>query len=64
MTGSRGTESLIPELTASGLFDAARYLRCNDDVSAAGKEPLAHFAGHGWAEKRWPTGISTRPGTG
>ena len=47
-------DSLIREVTASGLFDAVWYLQRNDDVAIAGKDPLAHFLDYGWAEWRWP----------
>jgi hypothetical protein len=45
---------LIQKLAGSGLFDAAWYLRRNDDVAAAGLDPLQHFIHHGWAEGRSP----------
>jgi hypothetical protein len=41
-------------LAASGLFDPVWYLRCNDDVAAAGLDPFGHYVDYGWAEHRWP----------
>lgn len=54
MTGAPDRDSLIQELTGSGLFDGAWYLRRNNDVAAAGLDPLRHFIDHGAAEGRWP----------
>ncbi len=42
------------ELSASGLFDAAYYLRANPDVAASGQDPLDHFLTAGWREARAP----------
>ena len=36
------------------LFDAAWYLEKNPDLKAAGRDPLEHFAQHGWKEGRNP----------
>jgi hypothetical protein len=44
------------ELHDSGLFDGAWYLERNEDVAAAGKDPLHHFVEYGRAEGRWPNG--------
>jgi hypothetical protein len=41
-------------LDASGLLDAAWYLRKNPDVAAAGMDPLAHYIAYGSAEGRQP----------
>ena len=41
-------------IEASGLFDAARYLRENPDVREAGVDPLDHYLGNGWKEGRTP----------
>jgi len=41
-------------IARSGLFDDYWYLSRNDDVVAAGHEPLKHFLDYGHAEGRWP----------
>src|ERR1700743_1363724 len=47
-------DELKRQLAASGLFDAAWYLWCNEDVAAAGQDPLTHYVEYGAAEARWP----------
>jgi hypothetical protein len=47
-------DALIGRLTASGLFDSTWYLQCNQDVAAAGLDPLQHYIDYGRAEGRWP----------
>lgn len=54
MTGLPDPDVLMAELTASGLFDAAWYLRRNGDVAAARADPLSHFVHYGWAAGRSP----------
>jgi hypothetical protein len=44
----------LEELGASGLFDAAWYLRQNPDVRESGLDPLVHFCRYGWREGRRP----------
>jgi hypothetical protein len=39
---------------AAALFDAQFYLQRNEDVAAAGADPLRHFIRNGRAEQRWP----------
>jgi hypothetical protein len=46
--------ALADLLAASGLVDRDWYLSCNDDVAAAGLDPLQHFAEYGLKEGRWP----------
>ena len=41
-------------LRASGLFDAAHYLRHSPDVAASGRDPLRHYVRIGWREGRSP----------
>jgi hypothetical protein len=47
-------DSFRQELIESGFFDTAWYLWRNDDVAAAGQDPLDHFLDFGHAEGRWP----------
>jgi len=47
-------DGLKRQVAASGLFDAAWYLWRNQDVAAAGVDPLAHYVDYGAAEGRWP----------
>jgi hypothetical protein len=54
MAGAPDRDVSLRELTRSGLFDANWYLQSNDDVAAAGLDPLHHFVHHGWAEGRQP----------
>ena len=44
----------ILRISESCLFDAAFYLQVNDDVRAAGVDPLLHFCRDGWREHRAP----------
>ena len=44
----------VAELRQSSLFDATFYLSVNDDVRAAGIDPLLHFCRDGWREHRAP----------
>ncbi len=46
--------ALLAAVEAAGLFDANYYLLNSADVLDAGKEPWAHFCGHGHAEGRRP----------
>lgn len=43
------------KLRKSGLFDAAFYLRNNQDVRRADVDPLQHFIDYGWKERRDPS---------
>lgn len=43
------------EIEQSGLFDAKHYLRDNQDIAAAGVDPLWHYLEHGWLEGRDPS---------
>ncbi len=36
------------------LFSTEYYINCNDDVDAAGIEPLCHYLKYGWKERRNP----------
>ena len=44
----------VAELRQSCLFDATFYLSVNEDVRAAGVDPLLHFCRDGWREHRAP----------
>ena len=39
------------------LFDPAHYLATNEDIEAAGVDPLPHYLEHGAVEGRWPVDI-------
>lgn len=47
-------DELKRQIAAAGLFDGEWYLWRNDDVAAAGQDPLAHYVDYGAAEGRWP----------
>jgi hypothetical protein len=47
-------QDTLEQLDLSGLFDAAWYLIENPDVRSAGLDPLSHFCGEGWRERRKP----------
>jgi hypothetical protein len=47
-------QSLIDEITATGLFDSAYYAHANPDVVAADVPPLVHYVRFGMAENRRP----------
>lgn len=52
-----GTRSRLPRRTRRALagFDPAFYASRNEDVAAAGLDPLAHYVEHGWREDRDPS---------
>jgi glycosyltransferase involved in cell wall biosynthesis/GT2 family glycosyltransferase len=55
LVGVRNPRQAEPAIRA--IFDSAYYLRQYPDVAAAGRDPLTHFLGIGWAEGRNPCAL-------
>ena len=54
---TRAERGLLELVRASGLFDAAHYLRENPDVATRGRDPLRHYVRLGGREGRAPNSL-------